>query len=181
MARLADLTADQMNPAQTQAAREIGGSRGGAVRGPFAVWLRLPEVASCASRLGDALRVDGMLDKPLFELAVLIVARHWSAPYMWFVHAKDAADAGIAADVIEAVRTNRTPVFSADDQRMVYDLVTELIETKTVRDPTYRRAVDRLGVDRVIEVVAAAGFYTLAAMTIKAFDAPVPGGAKPFE
>jgi 4-carboxymuconolactone decarboxylase len=181
MARVADLTPADMSPQQKQAAQEIAGTRGGVVRGPFAIWLRSPQLASCASKLGDALRVGGKLDKKLFELTVLIVARHWSAQYAWFVHAKDAADAGLSADVIEAVRTNNTPQFVTDDQRLVYDFVTELVETRAINDATYKRAVDRLGLDLVIEIVAAAGFYAFAAMTINAFDAPVPAGANPLQ
>jgi 4-carboxymuconolactone decarboxylase len=181
MARVADLSVDDMSAEQKEVQREIAGTRGGTVRGPFAIWLRNPKIAACASRLGNALRVEGKLDKKLFELAVLVVARHWSAQYEWFVHARDAAQAGVSADVIEAVRLRQAPPFADDDQRLVYDFVTELMETKTVGDATYRRAVERFGLDLVIEIVTVAGFYTLAAMAINAFDAPVPGGARPLD
>jgi 4-carboxymuconolactone decarboxylase len=181
MARAADLNLDELSDEQKDVSKEIAGSRGGTVRGPFAVWLRNPHLALCASKLGNALRLDGKLDKKLFELTVLIVARHWSAQYEWFVHAKDATDVGLSSDVIEALRINKVPDFEFDDQRLVYDLVTELVTTRTISDSTYQRAVNRFGIDLVVEIVAAAGFYTFAAMTINAFDTPVPGGAKPLD
>ena len=42
-----------------------------------------------------------------------------------------------------------------------------------------RRALAALGLDLLIELIAAAGFYTLVAMTLNAFDVPVPGGKRP--
>jgi 4-carboxymuconolactone decarboxylase len=179
MARVEDVRFDEMNAEQREAAKEIAGSRGGAVRGPFAVWLRNPQLAIRASRLGDVLRMDGRLDKRLFELTVLIVARHWSAQYEWFVHAKHAADAGLRSEVIEALRTGQEPHFRADDEHIAYQFISELVHTKTIADSTYRRAVDCFGLDLVIELVAVAGFYTCVAMTLNAFDAPVPGGVSP--
>ena len=59
------------------------------------------------------------------------------------------------------------------------ELVTELQQTRTVGDASYRRAVDALGEELLIELITAVGFYTVAAMMINAFAAPVPGGARP--
>ena len=46
--------------------QEIGGARGGVVRGPFAIWLRNPELADQANRFGNAFRLGGKLDNRLF-------------------------------------------------------------------------------------------------------------------
>jgi hypothetical protein len=35
------------------------------------------------------------------------------------------------------------------------------------------------GEQKMVELVAAVGFYVMVAMTLNAFDAPVPGGKKP--
>jgi len=60
-------------------------------------------------------------------------------------------------------------------------MVRELIDTRNLSDATYNRARDMFGIDLVMEVVTVAGFYTLVAMMLKAFDAPVPGGARPLD
>jgi 4-carboxymuconolactone decarboxylase len=179
MSRLPALTPDQLSPEQKRLHDEIAGPRGGSVGGPFAVWLRIPRIAEAANRMGNSLRLEGQLDRRLFELAILVIARHWSAQYEWFVHEKAALAAGLSSDVVEALRHRRTPRFARDDERLVYDLVGELHETRTLAQPSFDRALAALGPDLLIELVSVIGFYTTAAMMINAFDAPVPGGARP--
>lgn len=69
--------------------------------------------------------------------------------------------------------------FAREDERVVYDTITELNEARTLSQPAYDRALAALGLDLLIELIAAAGFYTMVAMTLNAFDAPVPGGKRP--
>jgi 4-carboxymuconolactone decarboxylase len=149
------------------------------VRGPFAAWLRTPRIADAANRLGNAVRLAGKLDRRLFELAILVVARHWNAQYEWFVHEKDALAAGLSGEVIDAVRRHDAPDFAQADEKLVHDIVSELHATRTISQASYDRAVAALGLDLFIELITTVGFYTTAAMMINAFDAPVPGNARP--
>lgn len=179
MGRVPDLPLAGLTPEQKRIHDEIAGTRGGVVRGPFAIWLRSPTVADRANQFGNALRLSGRLDRRLFELMVLIVARHWSAQYEWFAHEQAALEVGVLPGVVEAVRRQRLPEFARDDERIVYEIVTELLGTRTLSQPSYDRALARLGLDLLIELITAAGFYTMVAMMLNAFDAPVPGGARP--
>ena len=177
MARVPNLAAEELTPEQKRIHDDIAATRSGTVRGPFALWLRTPEIADLANRLGVVLRAR-KLEQRLFELMVLVIARHWSAQYEWFAHEKHAVRL-LAGDVIEAIRAGRKPAFAKSDEELVYRTVTELNETRTVSQKTYDRALAALGLERLIELVAAAGFYTMVAMTLNAFDAPVPGGERP--
>lgn len=168
-----------MTAEQKRVYQEIGGARGGLVRGPFVIWLRNPKVADLANQLGNSLRLRGKLDKRLFELMVLIVARHWSAQYEWFAHEKAALKAGIPQAVVDAIRERREPKFAREDERLVYDTITELNEARTLSQAAYERALAALGLDLLIELITAAGFYTMVAMMLNAFDSPVPGGEHP--
>ena len=179
MARVPDIPEEELTPEQRRIAAAISAARHGAVRGPFALWLRLPEVARHANDLGNALRHGGTLDIRLYRLAVLLVARFWSAQYEWYIHARGAREAGLPDETIDAIREKRRPVLTEPAQIAVYDTVTELLETRTLSEPGYRRAEDILGRDALIELVTVAGFFTMAAMVLNAFDAPVPGGEKP--
>ena len=179
MSRVPDLSLEGLTPEQKRIYSEIAGTRGGVVRGPFAIWLRTPAVAERANQFGNALRLDGRLDRRLFELMVLIVARHWSAQYEWFAHEQAALQAGLSPEVVEAIRDRRLPGLPRDDERLVYEIITELTETRTLSQPSYDRAVALLGLDLLVELITAAGFYTMVAMTLNAFDAPVPGDARP--
>lgn len=179
MARVADVAPEDMTVEQKRVYQEIGGAREGLVRGPFPIWLRNPRVADHANRLGNALRLGGKLDRRLFEIMVLVVARYWSAHYEWFVHEKAGLEAGLTQAVVDAIRTRSAPEFTREDERLVYDTITELNETRTLSQPTYDRALAAFGQDLLIELITAAGFYTMVAMTLNAFDAPVPDGKRP--
>lgn len=178
MARVEDLKPETLTPEQKAIHDRIAGSRGGTVRGPFAIWLRNPPLADAADKFGTILR-KGKLDGRLFELMVLLVARHWSAQYEWFAHERHAREVGLPEPVIEAIRHRRKPELTRNDERVVCDLVTEMNETKTLSQPTYDRAVALLGIDHVIELITSLGFYTMVAIMLNCFDAPVPGGARP--
>jgi 4-carboxymuconolactone decarboxylase len=178
MPRVEDLDPAALTPRQKAVHAAIAGSRGGVVRGPFAIWLRHPAIAEHADRLGTALR-NGSLDRRLFELMVLIVARHWSAQYEWFAHAKQALTAGLSAEVLAAIRDRRKPDLARADETLVYNLVTEVNETRTLSQATYDRAIELLGLERVIELITAIGFYTMVAVVLNGFDAPVPGDERP--
>ena len=109
----------------------------------------------------------------------IVVARHWGAQYEWFVHADHGRKAGLSDDVIEAIRTNRKPAFSKDDERLVYDVVSELNESKHLSDASYKRALDFFGLDLLVELITATGFYTLVAMMLNAFQVDTPDGSRP--
>lgn len=179
MSRVPDLPLEELKPEQRRIYDEIAASRYGVVRGPFPIWLRIPLIADRANQFGSALRVHGKLDKRLFELMVLVVARHWSAQYEWFAHEKSALKEGLSSEVVEAIRSRHAPEFVREDERLVYETITELLETRTLSQPSYDRALAALGLDLVIELITAAGFYMMVAMMLKAFDAPVPDGTKP--
>ena len=86
---------------------------------------------------------------------------------------------GVSADVVEAIRGGRRPQFAKYDEQMVYELVTELNDKRTVSQPTYDRALAAFGLEVLIELTTATGFYTLVAMMLNTFDAPVPGDDRP--
>ena len=179
MARIPDLDPDQLTFHQRRIYEEIAGPRGGVVAGPFAIWMRNPELADRANQFGNILRREGKLDKRLFELMVLVIARHWTAQYEWHAHEKHARTCGVADDVIEAIRAGRRPTFARDDEELIYNATVELLEQKKLSQPTYDRLVALLGQDQLIEFVTSAGFYTMVAMVLVGFDAPVPGGKLP--
>ncbi len=179
MGRVPDLQKSEMSAEQARIHDEIAAPRGGVVAGPFAIWLRNPAVADRANQFGNALRLHGKLEKRLFELMVLVVARHWGAQYEWHAHEKQALANGIPAAVVEAIREHRQPVFAADDERLVYEIVREMNDTRHLSDATYARAMAAFGQDLVIELITSIGFYTMVAMVLNGFDAPVPGGRRP--
>jgi 4-carboxymuconolactone decarboxylase len=181
MTRVPEVLPDQLSPEQRKVHDLIVSTRGGVIRGPFAMWIRNANLAAAANQLGNAVRLEGKLDAKLFELIILVIARQWSAQYEWFAHAQEAARVGLDPAIIEAIRTHRVPAFKSPRETVIYEMVRELIDTRNLSDATYNCALAMFGIDLVMEVVTVAGFYTLVAMMLKAFDAPVPGGARPLD
>jgi 4-carboxymuconolactone decarboxylase len=172
--RPADLTAEQKRMYDI-----IVGTRATGLGGPFSVLVRTPYIAEPANGLHNAFRLTGKLDRRVFELLVCMVARECGAEYAWAVHEELARKAGLAPDVIVAVRERRMPGFAHDDERLIYDLTTQLLKTKTLNEATYRRAVAALGVDLLIEVTSAVGFYSMVCMLLNTFGVAAPGGERP--
>ena len=180
MARLDPLPFEDLSAEQKTIHAELGRTRK-RVGGPFAIWLRIPNLARTANDLTLALRENGKLEKRLFELIVLIVVRHWSAQYAWSAHEPNAAAAGLAPDVIAAIRERRKPDFKQADERMIYEAVSELLDTKELSASTYDRMLKQFGLDLTIEAISAAGFYGMVATVLKGFDVPAPTGERPLK
>ena len=62
---------------------------------------------------------------------------------------------------------------------LVYEITLELNSTRTLSEPTFNRGMEMFGDQRMVELVAAVGFYVMVAMTLNAFEVPVPDDLKP--
>ena len=176
MPRLAPLDLNKLTPDQKKAADAIvAGPRGG-LRGPFEPWLRRPELADRAQKLGEYCRFNSSLPKDLSELAICLIGRHFKAQYEFYAHARLAKEAGLAPEVVEAVRTRQTPPFKREQERIVYDFVSEYLATSRVAEPNYKRALDAFGEKGVVDLVGVCGYYMLVSMTLNVFEMPLPAG-----
>ena len=181
MSRLSALDPARLSPPQAAVYQAIAAAHNGQVRGPWAVELRVPEVAEHMHALYDRLCVQTKLGKRLFELMVLVVARHWNSEFEWFAHEPQALGAGLAREIVDAIRERRTPPFVHDDERLVYDVITELNEIRTLSRPTYDRALAALGEELLVELIAGAGTYSSIAMQLNAFGVEIPAGTPPLK
>jgi 4-carboxymuconolactone decarboxylase len=177
--RVPKITEAEMSAEQRRIAEIIGGARGGIVDGPFALWLRVPEIAERAQHFSDRIRSKSTFEKRLFEVMVMAATRPWSATYAFEAHARTAESLGVAPAVVDAIRQRRTPLFDREDERLVYDTVTELMQSRKLSDASYGRALEAFGREGLIELITAAGFYNMIAMMLAAFDVPPPAGIQP--
>jgi 4-carboxymuconolactone decarboxylase len=178
MSRLPIIEPAALSPEQRRIYDHIAAAHGGEVRGPWAIELRVPEVAEHMHALYDRLCVHPAIGKRLFELMVIIVARHWISQFEWFAHERLARANGISDAVIDAIREQRTPSFEHADEQLVYDVVTELNQTKGLGTTTYARALEALGENGLVELVSGIGTYTSIAIALNAFDVETPPGAR---
>ncbi len=165
-----------LTDAQRRVCDEVRAGRRGTVPANVVAWLPSPELARRAAALGEFVRYETSLGPRLSELAILVVARHWSCAYEWAVHAREASAAGVPADVVDAVGRHAMPVLSGADA-VVYAFARDLVGSGRVDDALHALAVAELGEAGVVELVGVVGYYTLVAFTLNASEVPAPAGA----
>jgi 4-carboxymuconolactone decarboxylase len=174
--RLPPLTEEQMSPEQRAAAAEISAGPRGAVIGPFAPLLRSPELMTRLQKVGEYLRFESPLERRLFEMTILFVARWWDQQFEWTFHHPLALQAGLDPAIADAIAEDRRPEDMDAAAAAVWDLLDELFRTRAVSDDVYARALAELGEVGVLEVVATAGYYTTLAVVMQAARTAAPGG-----
>jgi len=173
------IPADQMTPAQREAAQEIVAGRRGGVYGPFVPALRSPEFLRRLQRLGEYLRYDLALPPRLREMAIILTAREWSQEFEWDVHAPLAQQAGLAPSIIDAIRDGRRPSGMDREETLIHEFIAELRQSHTVSDATYAAAVAAFGERGLIDLLGAIGYYTTLAMIMNVAHTPLPAGRTP--
>ena len=158
--------------------RVVAGPRGKVI-GPLRAAIHNPELASRWSALGEALRFNTSLPKRLSELAICVTGRRWSSQVEWWVHARTAAEAGIAPAILAAIRDGRPPRFTDPEEAMIYAFARELQQEGRVSDSVYALVRDTFGVKGVVELTALIGYYTMVSMTLNAHGIPLPDGEAP--
>ncbi len=177
--RLPPIPADRMTDAQKRTAAEFAALRGGAPTGPFSVLLRVPELMDLAFKWRQHVQLRCVLDQRQAELVILVTARHWTQQYEWNAHQPLAIKAGLKPDIVTALAAGRRPDEMADDEAILYDVITELQRNHAVSDATYARALAKFGEAGIVEATSLSGYYAMLAMVMNTARTPLPPGAKP--
>jgi 4-carboxymuconolactone decarboxylase len=165
---------DELAPEARRVWDEIAQSRG-KVFGPFTALLQSPELARRVAHLGAYVRFESALQPVQRELAILATARAMDCRYEWAAHAPLARQAGVRPEAIAAIRDRRTPAGLTPEEAEIVGYVTRLLRDHRVDDRTFAAVRERLGVPRVVELTATAGYYAMLACALNAFAiAPDP-------
>jgi 4-carboxymuconolactone decarboxylase len=177
--RFKPLTYDEMTPAQkTMVDHLLAGPRAG-VTGPFNVLLRSPEIGDLGQAFGASTRFKSSLPQKLYELAILVTARHWTAQYEWQAHHRSALQAGLSPAIADAIAQGRRPAVMQKDEEAVYNFVSELLNTKQVSDATFAAAKNAFGERGVVDIIAVTGWYNVVSMLLNVDRYPVLDGTQP--
>jgi 4-carboxymuconolactone decarboxylase len=178
--RFKPLTWETMSTEQQQMTRAVLGGKRGNMQGPYNVLLRSPEVGHLAQDFGAHTRFNSSLPLALNELAILLMAREWTAQFVWWAHRRIAEDAGLPTDLIQAI-SNQThkPNNLTPDVNAVYEFCNELIQTRKVSDLTYAELVKHFGERGVVDLMATMSYYTLVCMSLNVDMYPLPDGVEP--
>ncbi len=177
--RLPMPSAQQMTPAQREAADAlIAGPRKG-VYGPFLPLLRSPVLLDRVAKMGEYLRFESSIDARIRELVTCAVARHVSNQFEWLMHAPLAVKAGVASSTIEALHAGARPANLPDDEEIALDFTRELLASHGVSDPTYAKALQLLGEQGVVELTMLIGYFAMVSWLMNVARTPSTANGEP--
>ena len=168
-----------MTAAQAAAQAEVVSGPRGKAPAPMIAWLRNPELARRAQKLGEFLRFETSLEPHLTELAILVCGRHWTSHHEWSAHKRLALDAGLHPDYISDIAARRSPRFEDASEQFVYNVSSTLLSTGRIPRPLYLQGLQVLGEQGMVELVSTVGYYCLVSLTLNAFEIGLPGALAP--
>ena len=176
------MTVLDMNPAtlptdartlyDTMAARRKAHGEG--FGGPYLALLNHPELARRVEELGFFLKFEGALPRTVYQFIVLTVARATGAGFEWHDHIAHARAAGLPAEVIDCIGTDRAAALP-QPYALAHAILGKTMTWQVVPDDLQAQAVAAWGKRGLVEIVVLSGFYQMFAAINQGFDIR-PGG-----
>src|SRR5262245_56358599 len=163
---------DKLTPQQKKYVESILSGPRSDISGPLGVMMVTPELGDLAQKAIAYSRFAGRegfssVPPKLNELAILAVAKHWSAGYVWNGHYAAAVRLGIAPEIVEYIRMGKRPAAMEKDVEVIYDFATDFMTKREVSDATLQSAKSVLGGDRgVVDLVGTMGLYQISSMMV---------------
>ena len=178
MARLPELTRDQLKPEDQHYFDEIVGSRGG-VRGPYGVLLHSPALAARVAHTGTYVRFDCDIPNGLKETVIITTAAEIKSQYEFAAHARLAREANVSEDTIKAIANGTAPDGLSGDEEILVRYTKELLKNHKISDDTFNAVKNRFGVQGTVDVTGLIGHYLLVGQILAAFDVELAPGVTP--
>ena len=149
-----------------------------------------PDLAARIAHLGHYFHARGQADESILPLRVrafvaLIGSRALDAPYEWAAWVNWALEAGVPQETVDAIREGQTPPRLTAEEALITELCTQLTTgNHRLSDSVFRAALERYGVQGVVELVMTLGYFAMIALPLNAFEiemtAEQKGLRKPF-
>ena len=178
MARLPNLTRDQLKPEDQKYYDEIAGSRG-SVRGPYGVLLHSPDLAARVAHTGAYVRFDFDMPDSLKEVVIITTAREIKSQYEFAAHARLARKAGVSEETIRAIAQGTAPEGLSGEEELLVRYTRELLGDHKISDATFNAVRGRYGDRGVVDLTALIGHYLLVGQVLAAFDVDLAPGMTP--
>jgi 4-carboxymuconolactone decarboxylase len=175
MARLENVTREELKPEEHQYYDSIAGSRG-SVRGPYGVLLHSPDLAARVADTGAYVRFNLDLPESLKETVIITTAREIKNQYEFAAHAKLARQAGVSDGVIAAIANGTAPAGLSGEAALLVTYAKELLQNRKVSDATFKSVSDKYGMGKTVEITALIGHYLLVGQILAAFEVDLPEG-----
>jgi 4-carboxymuconolactone decarboxylase len=173
--RLVELAVENMTAAQLAAYKRLVTGPRGRLPTPYKLWLHSPPLAEALEGLGTYLLQRSSLTKREVEIAILVVALHFDAEYVFRAHWREAEAAGLPRDAIRAIRAGTTPPLADPRERAVYVVAAALCGGgSSVSQQIFDDTAAQLGQHGIADLLALLGYYTSVAFMTKLCAVPLP-------
>ena len=172
--RMPPIAAEKLTPEQKKVIELVTAPPRGPIgsTGPFIPLMRSPELMNRLQAVGGYLRFNSVLPQKLVNMIALLTSRHYTQQYEWDGNYPLSLKSGLSPDIANAIGDGRRPENIGGDDELVYNFVTELLQNKSVSDPTYARLVGKFGEQGVVDATATVGYYSTLAMVMNVARAP---------
>jgi hypothetical protein len=145
----------------------------GIVGGPYYAYIRLPKLFEACQSLRACLS-SGPLSRREQQIVNLVVARHWNARYPWFAQVRRSLAVGIDQTIIDAINARKTPNLADARERACFEVASELLATRGLRDEAYAAAEKTMGLESLVALVASTGSFSMTCLTSATFRIDPP-------
>lgn len=147
--------------------------------GPSSIRIYSPQVAEALRMENDYLRVESGMDPQIKELAILITVRELDSQYVWTSHEPQARAAGVSQEVLDAIKYRGPLTGLGEKESVIIQLGREAVGEHKVSPETFARALELLGRQGLVNVVALMGNYAANAILLNTFDQQMNPGVTP--
>jgi 4-carboxymuconolactone decarboxylase len=170
--RIAEIAPEALSPEQSAVLEAVQRGRGFLPK-PFKIWLHSPRLAERMEGLGTFLSTSSSLSKRELEIAVVVVARRLSSPFVFDAHVRALREAGHPPAVVDALRDGRVPELATARERAVYEIARTADDAAPASDELFGQAVAALGREGLADLLALIGYYTAVGVAMKLHRVPV--------
>jgi 4-carboxymuconolactone decarboxylase len=146
----------------------------GQVRGPFSMLLHSPKLAEQMLSLGNFYRNDSLVPPKDRSLAILVGVRERQGAYVWAAQVNAARRAGVSEEAIDVIRARKNPAGLPVEEREIVTYAEQLICHNRVDQAAFDALKNRHGVQWLVELTAAANYYSILCGIVNAFEVPAP-------
>jgi 4-carboxymuconolactone decarboxylase len=176
MPRIPPVTGKADVPPEHQAVVDAVVKVFGGLRGPFSIMLHSPKLAERVLPLVTFFREDSVVEAPLRSLAILAAVREREAAYVWAAQVGAARRAGVPEATIDLLRAKGDPAALPADQRDIILFTRQLLRTNRVDQGLFDALAARHGAPWLVELTAAANYFSFLSGIVNAFDLAAPEG-----
>jgi 4-carboxymuconolactone decarboxylase len=174
MPRIAPVTGKSDVPAEYHTVVDDVMKVFGGVRGPFSIMLHSPKLAERVLPLVTFFREGSVVEPKLRSHAILAAVREREAAYVWSARVGAARRAGVPEATIDLLRTKGDPSSLPENERDIVIYTRQLMRTNRVDQEVLDRLKNRHGVQWLVELTAAANYFSFLAGMVNAFEVPAP-------